>query len=155
MRRREAGRGAAVPMEEPKDVEALERVIEALDALVETGAALVVVTNGTVGQQKHKLHRTGLLHYSPHPSISEAVGAKKPHRLVFGTALSQSGHRPEQSWMVGDHPVTDMAGAHQIGIRTGWVSHHRLWPHPWAPGVAGARTEDVLQHIVAEAGHRR
>ena len=130
-------------------------VIEALDALVETGAALVVVTNGTVGQQKHKLHRTGLLHYSPHPVISEAVGAKKPHRLVFDTALSQSGHRPEQSWMVGDHPVTDMAGAHQIGIRTGWVSHHRLWPHPWAPGVAGARTEDVLQHSVAEAGHRR
>ena len=130
-------------------------VIQALETLVETGAALVVVTNGTVDQQRRKLHRTGLLHYSPHPVISEAVGAKKPHRVLFDTALSQAGYRPEQSWMVGDHPVTDMAGAHQLGIRTGWVSHHRLWPHPWAPDAAGAMTADVLQHIVAAAGHRR
>jgi putative hydrolase of the HAD superfamily len=110
----------------------------------------VVVTNGTVTQQMRKLRRTSLLGYSPHPVISEAVGAKKPHRLLFDTALSQTGHRPEQSWMVGDHPVTDMAGAHQLGIRTGWVSHHQRWPHPWNPDLRGATTEEVLQHIIAQ-----
>lgn len=110
----------------------------------------MVVTNGNVAQQMHKLHRTSLLRHSPHPVISEAVGAKKPHRLLFDTALSQTGHRPEQSWMVGDHPVTDMTGAHQIGIRTGWVSHHQLWPIPWVPEVTGPTTKDVLQHLMTK-----
>ncbi|WIG19273.1 HAD family hydrolase [Kocuria rosea] len=131
-------------------IEAYPGVLEALEILVEKGAALVVVTNGNVAQQMHKLRRTGLLRYSPHPVISEALGAKKPHRLLFDTALSQAGHRPEQSWMVGDHPVTDMTGAHQVGIRTGWVSHHQLWPHPWVPDVIGPTTKDVLQHIMAK-----
>ncbi|MGX5359847.1 HAD family hydrolase [Kocuria sp. KH4] len=131
-------------------IEAYPGVLETLESLVAKGAALVVVTNGNVAQQLHKLRRTGLLRYSPHPVISEAIRAKKPHRLLFDTALSQAGHRPEQSWMVGDHPVTDMTGAHQIGIRTGWVSHHQLWPHPWVPEVTGPTTTDVLQHIMAK-----
>lgn len=124
-------------------------VIDTLDALVESGAALVVVSNGTVDQQMKKLQLTGLLRFNAHPVISEQVGVKKPHRLIFDTALSQSGHHSASSWMVGDHPVADMAGAHQIGIRTGWVSHHRPWPHAWAPDVTGPSTVDVLQHIIA------
>ena len=131
-------------------IEAYPGVHEALETLVEKGAALVVVTNGNVAQQLHKLRRTGLLRYSPQPVISEAVGAKKPDRLLFETALSQAGYRPEHSWMVGDHPMTDMTGAHQVGIRTGWVSHHQLWPHPWVPDVIGPTTKDVLQHIMAK-----
>ena len=131
-------------------IEVYPGVLQALDTLVGSGAVLVVVTNGAVDQQMRKLHRTGLLSYSPQPVISEAVGSKKPHRLIFDTALSQAGHRPEQSWMVGDHPVTDMAGAHQIGIRTGWVNHHQSWPHPWTPVVTGPTTKDVLQQIMAK-----
>jgi FMN phosphatase YigB (HAD superfamily) len=131
-------------------IETYPGVLESLDALVRTGAAVEVVSNGTVAEQMRKLRRTGLLRYSPRPVISEAVGREKPHRLIFDTALSRAGHRPEQSWMVGDHPVADMTGAHRIGIRTGWVSHHRPWPHPWTPGVIRPTTEEVLRHIAAD-----
>ena len=131
-------------------IEIYPGVLGSLDTLVQMGSVLVVVTNGNVAQQMRKLYRTGLLRYSPHPVISEAVGVKKPHRSIFQAALSRTGHRPEQSWMVGDHPVADMAGAHQLGIRTGWVSHHHPWPNTWTPDVAGTTTENVLQHIIAE-----
>ena len=80
-----------------------------------------MITNGTAAQQDEKLRQTGLASLVTDAVISEAVGSKKPDHLIFRTALEAAGrhggHGP--AWMVGDHPVADIAGAKNCGLLTG------------------------------------
>lgn len=46
---------------------------------------------------------------------SAVVGYEKPHPLIFKMALTIAGN-PAKSWMVGDNPEADVAGACQAGI---------------------------------------
>jgi len=49
--------------------------------------------------------------------ISSEVGASKPHRRIFETALNMAGARPEQCLHIGDDASADVAGAVAMGIR--------------------------------------
>ncbi|WP_255362205.1 HAD family hydrolase [Blastococcus aurantiacus] len=122
----------------------------ALDALTTAGVTLVVVTNGTVAQQDEKLRRTGLGSLVTDAVISEAVGSRKPDPLIFRAALEAArrhgGRGP--AWMVGDHPVADIAGARDCGLLTGWVSHHRGWTGGTPADVESPRTVDLLSQMM-------
>lgn len=54
--------------------------------------------------------------------ISEAVGAYKPHRLVFEQALERLGLLPHEVLHVGDSDVDDVKGAKEAGLRVAWVN---------------------------------
>ena len=54
--------------------------------------------------------------------ISEAVGAYKPHRLVFERALERLGLAPHEVLHVGDSDVDDVKGAKAAGLRVAWVN---------------------------------
>ena len=54
--------------------------------------------------------------------ISEAVGAYKPHRLVFEQALTQLGLEPRDVLHVGDSDVDDVKGAKAAGLSVVWVN---------------------------------
>ena len=122
----------------------------ALEALTAAGAAVVVVTNGTVAQQGRKLLHTGLASLVAEAVVSEDVGCTKPDPLIFRTALEVAGRHGGRgpAWMVGDHPVADIAGAQACGLSTGWVSHHRAWSGGTPADLVSPRTADLLQQIV-------
>lgn len=48
---------------------------------------------------------------------SAAVGAEKPNPAFFRLALDSTGAEVTTSWMVGDNPVADIAGAEAAGLR--------------------------------------
>ena len=54
--------------------------------------------------------------------ISEAIGAYKPHPLVFRTALERLGLPPDEVLHVGDSEMDDVAGAKAAGLRVAWVN---------------------------------
>jgi putative hydrolase of the HAD superfamily len=76
-----------------------------------------------------KLRRTGIADVVDGWCVSEAVGARKPDPAMFELALSRVGAATgEASWMVGDNPTADIAGASAAGLATLWVSHGQRWP---------------------------
>ncbi|MFF2623654.1 HAD family hydrolase [Oerskovia jenensis] len=129
-----------------------------LDALRSVGIPVVVVTNGTVDQQRAKLDRTGLADLVPGVVISEEAGFAKPDRRIFEAALAVAGAPgvpagegvagAARAWMVGDHPVADVAGGRDAGLRTGWVAHGRAWTEEWAPDVVRGSTVEVLDALL-------
>jgi 5'-nucleotidase len=122
------------------------------------GSALVIVTNGVVRQQSRKLAQTGLDELADACLISEAVGAEKPDPQIFAEALAAIPRRsgdaapaPSDAWMIGDHPVADIAGARAAGLSTAWISHGRPWTEPWLPTLTAATTAEALDLLAARS----
>ena len=128
-------------------IEPYDGVLERFVELAGNDVELAIVTNGTTAQQTMKLRRCGLSALVPDAIISEQVGAKKPDALIFRRALEIGRCTANEAWMVGDHPTADIGGANRLGIRTGWVSHGRVWDGPGKPTVTGRTTVDVLDQI--------
>ncbi|MDQ1124832.1 HAD family hydrolase [Microbacterium trichothecenolyticum] len=121
-------------------------VLSELRLLKNAGAALVIVTNGNTVQQKRKITASGLDTLIDAALISEEVGAKKPDRLIFESAL-RYGSGTAVPWMVGDHPIADMSGARAAGISTAWVSHSRPWSPTWTPDITETTPSEVLAAV--------
>jgi FMN phosphatase YigB (HAD superfamily) len=73
---------------------------------------------------------------------SASLGVEKPDPVMFETALRLVG-AARDSWMVGDNPVADVAGARGVGMRA--VLVHR----PDGP-LSALTLEEAAAHIVAE-----
>ncbi|MGW6374501.1 HAD family hydrolase [Rhodococcus sp. NPDC055112] len=124
-------------------------VVEALGRAIRTGWTPVVVTNGVTRQQEAKLRTTGLSRYLGGCVISEEVGIKKPDRRIFERAGELVGMHLGGGWMVGDHPVADIVGAHQAGLSTAWVTHGRQWPvEGFQPTLSTSTCSDAIGAIV-------
>lgn len=94
---------------------------------------LGLVTNGSSEQQRNKLHGLGLAGHFDVIVISEEAGVKKPDPAIFQTALRQLECLPAETWMLGDDPSRDVAGAMALGMRSVWISHQRPWPVELTP----------------------
>lgn len=78
---------------------------------------LLSISNGNAD-----LHRIGLADlFVTHISASD-VGAAKPDAKVFHAACKHLELEPEQVLHIGDHPVQDILGAAQIGMKTVWIN---------------------------------
>ncbi len=77
----------------------------------------VVITNGSAQLQKAKLQASGLRPLIDAVIVSEDLGQKKPHSALFRAALHAVSAQAEHALMIGDHPIYDIAGAEQQGIR--------------------------------------
>ncbi|HEU0194970.1 MAG TPA: HAD family hydrolase [Gaiellales bacterium] len=95
--------------------------LPALRRLREAGLATVIVTNGMADLQRLKAEHAGLLEQVDGFVVSGDVGAGKPDPRVFQAALERAGARADQTLMVGDNPIRDVAGAQRLGIRTAWL----------------------------------
>ncbi|MFJ8624266.1 HAD family hydrolase [Kitasatospora sp. NPDC093550] len=102
-----------------------------LDLLRAAGWSVGVLTNGAADIQRAKLTAAGILDHVDAVCISEEAGARKPEPEVFRTAAARCGFAlPADAWMVGDNPMTDIAGASATGLRTVWVSAGSTWATP-------------------------
>lgn len=97
---------------------------EALDYLFDR-YALHLITNGFEEVQQTKLDVNDLRKYFKTITTSEEAGVKKPDNGIFRLALNKAGAIPQESLMIGDDLVVDMAGARAIGMDTLYFNPER------------------------------
>jgi putative hydrolase of the HAD superfamily len=114
--------------------------VAALEALAAAGIVLAVVTNGQDRHQRDKLVTAGLTGLFAAVVTSEGAGASKPDPHIFRVALQALGCVPADAAMVGDHPLRDVAGAQQSGLRGVWVDRDGGDPRGVVPD---ARIDDL------------
>jgi FMN phosphatase YigB (HAD superfamily) len=98
--------------------------LSTLATLKQRGYTLGIVTNRYWGGQplREDLEAMGLLHYFSldHMIASADVHIRKPNADIFSMALKACSALPEQTVMIGDSLVADVAGAQQLGIFSVW-----------------------------------
>lgn len=103
-------------------------VLGGLDELRAVGWRVGVATNGATDIQWAKLRATSIADHVDGVFISEEAGARKPDVRHFAMAAARCGAvLGDGGWMVGDNPVTDIAGGHSAGLHTLWVANGRSW----------------------------
>ena len=105
-------------------VKPFQGALAALERLRESGVRLALLTNGSSEKQWAKIRQFGLERYFDHIQVEGDVGFGKPDAQAFGHALSALDARPEETWMVGDNLLADIAGAQRAGIHAIWIDAH-------------------------------
>ncbi|MEV0187527.1 HAD family hydrolase [Kitasatospora purpeofusca] len=125
-------------------------MLSRLDRLRAAGWSVGVLTNGATDIQQAKLRATGIFDRVDAVCISEEIGARKPEPEAFRVAVARcGGKRPGDVWMVGDNPVTDIAGASAAGLRTIWISAGSGWSFPGqAPDHIAATAVDAADFLL-------
>ena len=100
---------------------------------------LAIGSNGSSAMQRAKLAAAGFATTWATVAISDELAVAKPAAAFFHHLLASVGCTADQTLMIGDHPLNDIAGAHQVGMRTCWVrtSHH----------AAPAHADQVVDHL--------
>ena len=95
------------------------------------GYIVGVITNGPSMLQHHKMDMSGLMPYCDILVVSGDVGVHKPDPALFTYTADKLGLKPEECVYVGDHPVNDIQGALEAGMKPirmnwGWFKDKEL-----------------------------
>lgn len=101
----------------PKDNHLLNGAWEILEYL-NPKYQLHIITNGFAEVQALKLQNSRISHFFNTITSSEEVGLKKPHPVIFETALGKASVPPQRSIMIGDTFEADILGAEKVGMDT-------------------------------------
>lgn len=86
-----------------------------LGDLIEKGIRLGVISNSD-GTLRDELAHFGIAHYFSIVIDSHHVGAEKPDRAIFETALREAAVDPDDAWHIGDGLLNDYLGSSTVGI---------------------------------------
>lgn len=120
-------------------------VLDSLERLKEAGWSIGVATNGASDIQRAKIHATGLSDLIDGIAASGDIDIRKPDPRLFELAAARCGTQlTPGDWMTGDNPETDIAGGHDAGLRTIWVTGR-----PWPDGLTTPHhtVDDVVEAI--------
>jgi len=96
--------------------------LDILTALNDAAIPLALLTNGESRTQRGKIERFALEPYFAHILIEEEIGAGKPFKEAYFTALEHLKCAACDIWMIGDHLENDIAAAKRHDIRTIWYN---------------------------------
>lgn len=96
--------------------------VQLVGLIKRAGAAVVIITNNSVAEQRLKIDRIGLTPLVDDLVTSEEIGCCKPEVRIFESALARWGARASDAVMIGDAWETDIEGARRIGIRGVWLN---------------------------------
>ncbi|HEY9185438.1 MAG TPA: YjjG family noncanonical pyrimidine nucleotidase [Salegentibacter sp.] len=108
----------------PENNHLLDGSLEILNYL-EASYELHIITNGFEEVQHKKLHNSGISKYFTSVTTSEEAGVKKPHSLIFETALNKARAIPSKSLMIGDNLIADVKGAQAYGMSAIYFDYYR------------------------------
>lgn len=82
-----------------------------------------IISNGSAVSQRKKMERAGLhdIFDADTVYIEGETGFAKPNAGAFTMPVKDHGIVAEKFIFIGDHPVNDMQGASQNGMRTCWI----------------------------------
>ena len=107
---------------------------------------LHIITNGFDEIQETKLNSGGIKHFFKHIITSGTTGYKKPDRQIFDHALNLAGADLESSLMIGDNPISDIQGAHLIGLDQVFYNPNKLMC-PVSPTLEITSMRELLPHF--------
>jgi putative hydrolase of the HAD superfamily len=90
------------------------------------------------------------LGYSPCLSLvvdSRIVGVAKPDPRIYQLALDRVGIAAPASMMVGDSYERDVVPAHQVGMRTAWLTPDAAAATPGVADIRIASLGDLAAHV--------
>lgn len=95
------------------------------------GYIVGVITNGPSYLQNHKMDTSGLRQYCDIVVVSGDVGVHKPDPALFTYTADRLGLLPEECIYVGDHPINDIRGSLEAGMKAirmnyGWFKDKEL-----------------------------
>lgn len=123
-------------------------VAAALDRARASGWLVGVVTNGDQIQAE-KMTRAGLWPHVDQLIASDLEGAQKPDPELFRIAARRLGQPLEGAWMLGDQPLTDIAGAIAAGIDSIWVRPDPAWPDGgFRPTLIASSTPEAIGMVL-------
>ncbi|MDE6831546.1 MAG: YjjG family noncanonical pyrimidine nucleotidase [Muribaculaceae bacterium] len=97
--------------------ELISGAISLLTKIKEHGLLTGILSNGFVEVQHRKIRNSGLAPLIDYIVLSDDIGVNKPDGRIFRYAESVAGVTADQCLMIGDNPVTDIAGALNAGWR--------------------------------------
>ncbi len=106
-------------LEQP--VELIEGVEPTLEWLA-SRHDLTLFTKGNPEEQKLKVDRSGLSRYFAHTAIVKEKDAAAYRKIVEERSLA-----PEETWMIGNSPKSDINPAMEAGLGAVLVPHARTW----------------------------
>ncbi|MBM7411547.1 putative hydrolase of the HAD superfamily [Clavibacter michiganensis] len=115
---------------------------EALDAVSRAGLPSVILSNHAP-ELPDLVRALGFAPPVTRTITSASLGMEKPDPRMFEAALRMTG-AARDSWMVGDHPVADVAGARAVGMRAMLVHRPSGDDAALTLGDAAARIVDGL-----------
>lgn len=82
-----------------------------------------IISNGSGMTQRAKIQNAGLdsIFDKGNIYIEGEKGPGKPHPFMFQAASAEHKIPADRFLFVGDHPINDMAGAHEAGMKTCWI----------------------------------
>ncbi len=129
-----------------------EGITETLNDLKEV-ATLAIITNGVERVQKLRLKKSGLDEMFDDVFISERIGASKPQRKFFDTALRSLGvENRKKVLVVGDSLKADIGGGKAAGLATCWCNFNNapLPPNSPKPDHIIYHFEELLSIVMQE-----
>ncbi len=106
---------------------AMEYAEDTLKACRGKGLRLGIITNGYSHVQHAKIDLLNLRGYFDAIVVSGDVEIRKPDSRIYQLALDRLDVAPEETVIVGDHPVNDIWGAAQARIRGIWLRRKHAW----------------------------
>jgi putative hydrolase of the HAD superfamily len=101
-----------------KDARARKGAKDLLNHLKSKGFKLGIVANIWSGGMNPALEKLGLDSFFDATIASVDVGYQKPEPEIFQLALTRLRLNAKETIMVGDNPISDIQGAHNLGIYT-------------------------------------
>lgn len=96
---------------------------ELRDRKIRCGVISNSIVPGFLGREV--LDRLGILDYFEFTLYSSDCIFRKPHPMMFETAIARFGIKPSQILHVGDQIDRDIVGARSVGVRSAWFNHNR------------------------------
>ncbi|RXZ77458.1 HAD-IIIA family hydrolase [Paenibacillaceae bacterium] len=115
--------------------------MDVIHVLRNQGLKLGLITNGSVHSQNAKIDCAKIRHLFDVIVVSDEVQVKKPDKRIFEIALERLGVKPETSFYIGDHPLNDIKGASEAGLKTIWLAGFREWD------VAGVQPHYTVKEL--------
>ena len=108
---------------------------------------LIAVTNGNAN-----LDRIGIRDLFDGVVSAAMAGAAKPARRIFDKAVEAGGASAAQTLHVGDHPLYDVHGARDAGLKAIWVNRNGdEWPHEYLEPDAEVQHLGELDGLLSQS----
>jgi 2-haloacid dehalogenase len=110
----------------------------------------VTLTNGSADVADRLLDKAGIRGEFEHLLSVDDAGAWKPARAAYAYAARACSVPMDQMLLVAVHPW-DIHGAHQAGMRTGWITRKPA-PYPGyfaAPDLQAPGLPDLAEQVIS------
>jgi len=105
----------------PNSTIEMEGATQLINKLHSKGVHLGIISNGAEASRKKTVTSLPFGHLFKQIVSSEKFGVAKPDTSIFIETTRAGGFTPSQCLYVGDHPVNDISGATNAGMRCIWL----------------------------------